>query len=47
MIHLEVTTKLLFEERRLGSEKNVSIVENALVVKEEKKKNFKKLFSMG
>ena len=34
VIYSEVTTKLLFEERRLGSEKNTSIVENALMVKE-------------
>ena len=34
VIYSEVTTKLLFEERRLGNEKNTSIVENALMVKE-------------
>ena len=43
MIYSEVTTKLQFEERRLGSDKNASTVENALVVKEGKKKNFGKV----
>ena len=38
VIYSKVTTKLLFEERRLGIEKNASIVENALAVKEGKKK---------
>ena len=42
MIYSEVTTKLLSEETRLGSEKNVS-TENALVVKKGKKKNFGKV----
>ena len=37
VIYSEVTTKLLFEERRLDSDKNASTVENALVVKEGKK----------
>ena len=43
MIYLEVTNKLLFEERRLGGDKNVPTVENALMVKEGKKKNFGKV----
>ena len=43
VIYSEVTTKLLSIERRLGSDKNASIVENALVVKEGKKKNFGKV----
>ena len=43
MIYSEVTTKLLYEERGLGIEKNASTVENALVVKEGKKKNFGKV----
>ena len=40
VIYSEITTKLLFEERRLGNEKNASTVENELVVKEGKK-NFR------
>ena len=36
VIYSKVTTKLLFVERRLGTDKNASIVENALVVKEGK-----------
>ena len=43
VIYKEVNTKLLSEERRLGSDKNASMVEHALVVKEEKKKNFAKV----
>ena len=43
VIYLEVTSKFLSEERRLGNEKNASTVENALVVKEGKKKNFGKV----
>ena len=43
MIYLEVSTKLLYEERRLGSKIFFSIVEHALVVKEGKKKNFRKV----
>ena len=43
VIYLEVTTKLLSEERRLDSDKNASTIENALVVKEGKKKNFGKV----
>ena len=42
VIHSKVTTKLLCEERRLGSDKSVSTVENSLVVKEGKK-NFGKV----
>ena len=43
VIYSKVTIKLLSKERRLGSEKNTSIVENALVVKEGKNKNFGKV----
>ena len=43
VIYLDVTTKLLSEERRRESDKNASTVENALVVKEGKKKNFRKV----
>ena len=43
VIYSKVTTKFMSEERRLGSEKNVSTMENALVVKEGKKKNFGKV----
>ena len=43
MIYLEVTTKLLSKERMLDSEKNASTIENALLVKEGKKKNFRKV----
>ena len=43
VIYSKVTTKLLSEERRLGSDKSVSTVENALVVEEGKKKNFGKV----
>ena len=43
VIYLEVTSKLLSEERRLDSEKNASTIENALVIKEGKKKNFEKV----
>ena len=42
VIYSKVTTKLLSEERRLGSDKSVSTVENSLVVKEGKK-NFGKV----
>ena len=43
VIYSKVTTKLLSEERRFGSDKNTSTIENALVVKEGKKKNFGKI----
>ena len=43
IIYSKFTTKLLFEERRLGSDKNASTIENALVVKEGKKKSFGKV----
>ena len=43
VIYSEVTTKLLSEEIRLSSDKNASTIENALVVKEGKKKNFGKV----
>ena len=42
VIYLEVTTKLLSEERRLGSEKNVSTVENALVVRKGRRRTSEK-----
>ena len=43
VIYLEVTPKLLSKERRLGSNKNALIVENALEIKEGKKKNLRKV----
>ena len=43
VIYSEVTAKLQSEERRLSSEKNASTIENELVVKEGKKKNFEKV----
>ena len=43
VIYSEITTKLLSKERRLSNEKNASIVEKTLVVKEGKKKNFEKV----
>ena len=43
VIYSKVTTKCLSEERRISSDKNASTVENALVVKEGNKKNFRKV----
>ena len=42
VIYSKVTTKLVSEERRFGSEKNVLTIENVLVVKEGKN-NFSKV----
>ena len=47
MIYSEVTTKLLYEERGLSIKKNASTVENALVVKEGKKKELRKSSMLG
>ena len=43
VIYSEVTIELLSKERRLDNNKNASIVENALVVRKGKKKNFGKV----
>ena len=43
VIYYEITTKLLSKERGFDSDKNASTVENALMVKEGKNKNFRKV----